>query len=233
MKIKLTFLFLLFLNIVSFSQTTDYNKIIMPSTAEGITLEERLVQVAWQNHPLNEMQRRSIRVAELDVKNNRWSWLDNIALTGNLNEFNLDESRDIDNRSQFFPRYNVSARISLGMFVSIPIQTKMSREKVVIEQQRLKNRKLEIRAEVLRRYNDYKIAQEAYKIQSEIIEDAQTTFSYFEEQFKNGEIPFERYSLQKTTYNQARLAHLDAKRVLEEKKITLEQILGIPLEDLL
>lgn len=233
MKTKFICLILLLSNQVVFSQTVDYNKIIMPSTAEGITLEERLVQIAWQNHPLNEMQKSSIRIAELDVKNNRWSWLDNIGVTGNLNEFNLDESRDIDNRSQFFPRYNVSARVSLGMFVSIPIQTKMSKERVIIEEHRLKDRKLEIRAEVLRRYNDYKMAQEAFKIQSEIIEDAQTTFAYYEEQFKNGEIPFERYSLQKTTFNQARLAHLDAKRVLEEQKISLEQILGVPLEDIL
>ena len=33
------------------AQNVDYNKIILPEGSQGSEFEERLVQLAWRNHP--------------------------------------------------------------------------------------------------------------------------------------------------------------------------------------
>ncbi len=225
--------FLLFFGSSLSAQNVDYNRIILPDGAEDISIEERLVRIAWRNYPLNEEFRRNVNIARLQVKTNRWSWLDNVGVVGNLNEFNLDPSRDIDNRSQFFPRYNVSARASLGMFISLPIQTQISKERLSIEQSRLNERKLLVRAEVLRLYEAYKAADEVFQIQNEILEDSQTESNVLKAQFESGQIQIDEYNNAQTTLYKNRLAQIAAKQSLEQIKIDLEMILGVPLEEVL
>src|SRR5688500_1214437 len=96
MKIKISNLmkmviFFLLISAPLFGQNVDYNKIILPQSSQSSEFEEKLVQLAWRNHPSNEVLRRQVKIAEYDVKQNNVSWLENIRISGNVNEFTLNK----------------------------------------------------------------------------------------------------------------------------------------------
>jgi outer membrane protein TolC len=157
-------IFLLFVTVHAFGQNVDYNKIILPDHVQSPDFAEKLVQIAWRNNPLNEVLRNEIKISEYQVKKNAGSWLDIITVSGNLNEFTINPDADDNNRASFYPRYNVRASISLGMFVNIPYQTKMDRQAVAIAESNLDARKLEVRNIVMKTYNDYLLTEKIYKI---------------------------------------------------------------------
>src|SRR5690606_1618627 len=119
-------IFLLFVTTHVFGQSIDYNKIILPDHVQSPDFAEKLVQLAWQNNPLNEVLRKEIKAGEYQVKRNAGDWLDIIQLQGNLNEFTI-KGEENSNRAAFYPRYNIRAAISLGMFVTVPLTTKIDR----------------------------------------------------------------------------------------------------------
>jgi outer membrane protein TolC len=224
---------LLVISISSFSQQIDYNKIILPSGASDVAIEEKLVRLAWMNSPSSEIHSRNIAIAKTQISLNNWSWLNNFLFQANANEFNIDPSRDIAGRSQFYPRYNFSFNLRFGQFIDIPLQSKINRNNLIIQEMTMNEKKLEVRAEVLRLYEIYKSALEFVNIQNEILEDSKSAFSYFEGQFKNGEMSFEAYNEERIINNRNRLNILNARRELEIAKINLERTIGVQLEEAL
>src|SRR5690606_15795439 len=132
---------LLFVTTHVLGQSVDYNKIILPDHVQSPDFAEKLVQLAWRNNPVNEMLRREIKRNDYQVKRNAGQWLDIFSVQGNLNEFTVEGT----DRANFYPRYNIRAAISLGMFVTIPMTTKMDRESKAIAESNLDAQKLELR----------------------------------------------------------------------------------------
>src|SRR5699024_6274248 len=147
---------------------------------------EKLVRLAWKNYPSNEILKREVTISEKELVQAKWSWLENVAAQGNLNEFTLNPGEN--DRALFYPRYNFSARITLNMFADIPAEIRKKREQVSISNARLNQQKLDIRAEVLRRYQEYLMQEKLLETQIRNTEDAFSSNSLAEQQFKNGEI---------------------------------------------
>lgn len=214
-------------------QTIDYNKIILPESAPASDFEERLVQLAWRNHPANEAVRRQVNIAGYDVKQSNANWLENIRITGNLNQFNIDKRADAlsDYRSSFYPLYNFGVQITLGTFFNTPYSIKKSREALVISQANVNSQKLLVRNAVLKLYNEYLMRERVYKLHSQNMLDNETSHKLAEQRFRRGEITFETYSQSLTIYNDAMVAHLQAERDFKNAKLDLEQWIGMRLED--
>lgn len=212
-------------------QNVDYNKIILPESSQSSSLEERLVQLAWRNYPGNEALRREVNIAAYDVKQSNASWLENIRVTGNLNEFTLDKTSDPLGRAAFYPKYNISATISLGTFFTTPYTIKKSKEALVISQANVNTQKLTVRNAVLKLYNEYLMRERVYKLQSQALLDNETSHKLTEQRFRRGEITFEAYSMSLTAYNDIMIAQLQAERDYKNAKLDLEQWLGMRLED--
>ncbi|MDH5380472.1 MAG: hypothetical protein OEW75_06460, partial [Cyclobacteriaceae bacterium] len=69
---------------ITHSQTIDYNKIILPQTSgSDIEFVEKLVQIAWANHPVNKILVEETKIKEAERKMASKSWLDMIQLMGN------------------------------------------------------------------------------------------------------------------------------------------------------
>src|SRR5688572_12211951 len=109
-------------------QNVDYNKIILPEGSQASEFEEKLVQLAWRNHPSNEALRREVNIASYDVRIANASWLENVRITANVNEFTLNKASDPFGRAAFYPRYNIGASITLGTFLVTPYTIKKNRE---------------------------------------------------------------------------------------------------------
>ena len=65
---------LLFIPFISFSQSVDYNKIIVPDQVPEISFEERLVQLAWKNHPTNKVAVQKVEMAQALKSKASWAW---------------------------------------------------------------------------------------------------------------------------------------------------------------
>lgn len=223
---------LLFVTTHVLGQSVDYNKIILPDHVQSPDFAEKLVQLAWRNNPVNEMLRREIKRNEYQVKRNAGQWLDILSLQGNLNEFTInpvDETQEA--RASFYPRYNIRAGISLGMFVTIPMSTKMDRESLAIAESNLDAQKLEIRNIVMKTYNDYLLKEKIYKIQTQVFSDIENAHKLLEQKFKNGETTFESYSAGQANYNRASIVLLTAETDYKNTKLDLEKLIGMNLED--
>jgi len=213
------------------AQNVDYNKVILPESSQSSDFEERLVQLAWRNYPGNEALRREVNIAALDVKQSNASWLENIRLTGNLNEFTINKENDPLGRAAFYPKYNISASVSLGTFFNTPYTIRKSREAHIISQANVNEQKLLVRNTVLKLYNEYLMRERVYKLQSQALLDTETSHKLTEQRFRRGEIDFTTYSTSLTVYNEIMIAQLQAERDYKNAKLDLEQWIGIRLED--
>ncbi len=225
-------IFLLFVTAHVYGQSIDYNKIILPDHVQNPDFAEKLVQLAWKNNPVNEILRREIKRNEYQVKRNAGQWLDIISMQGNLNEFNLNAQNQMQaDRANFYPKYNFRAALSLGMFVTIPMTTKMDRQSLAIAESNLDAQKLEIRNVVMKTYNDYILKEKIYKIQAQVFSDIENAHKLLEQKFKNGETTFESYSASQANYNRSSIVLLTAETDYKNTKLDLEKLIGMNLED--
>ncbi|MEO1051427.1 MAG: TolC family protein [Bacteroidota bacterium] len=226
-------LLFLFLSHMAAGQEVDYDRIVPSGDALNLGVEETLIRLAWQNHPDNEILRRNISIAEKEIKLQKRSWWDGFNITGNVNDLILSSDSLIAERAQFFPIYNFSGRLSIGTFVTLPLNTKIAKEKYKIAESNLNAKKLNVRAEVLKLYEQYKLARELLGIQNEILEDAQSNYSLYESKFRDGDTTFEEYRLAQVNLNQVKIERAKAQAAFEVAKINLEEMIGVPLEEVI
>jgi outer membrane protein TolC len=212
-------------------QNVDYNKIILPESTQATEFEERLVQLAWRNHPSNEAVRREVNIAAYTVKQNNASWLERIVISGNVNEFTINKASDPFGRAAFFPKYNIGASVALGTFFTIPYNIKKSREALAISQAHVNTQKLTVRNTVLKLYNEYLMRERIYKLHSQALLDTETSHKLAEQRFRRGDIDFETYSQSVTAYSDIMVAQLQSERDFKNAKLDLEQWIGMRLED--
>ncbi len=228
---KWSFIFLLFLSTFAIAQNVDYTKIVLPDGTSTDDFAEKLVQLAWKNNPANEIVKRNVSIAQLDVKKSGVQWLDIFSAQGNLNEFNLNSEADVNDRSTFYPRYNFGARVTFGMFFTIPYDVKQNKERVLISQAEVNSQKLAVRVAVLKAYNTYMIRERIYQLSTQATLDSENSYRLLEQRFKNGESSFESYNNSLINFNRASILRLEAEQDYLNAKVELEALIGVKLED--
>jgi outer membrane protein TolC len=225
-------LFLVLISTSLLAQRIDYNSIILPSDAKEIEFSEKLVQLAWENNPDNQVLHHQVKAAEFGVKIANRTILNQILATGNLNEFNVNPPASAQ-FPIFYPRYNFGATISLGNLFSDPIKAKRAKEETEIAKQNVNSQKLKLRAEVLRRYQIYLTTSELLKIQTDALEDALASFSLVEQKFKNGSATIAEFNNMLENLNTRKIQKLTSERDFNISKIDIEELIGIKLEDVI
>jgi outer membrane protein TolC len=235
MKIVYVFMISLSASVASLGQSVDYNKIILPDNAKDVSIEERLVQIAWKNNPLTAIGINNVEASEYRLKKSQWSWLDHLRVQGNLNEFTIKgrDASDPANRSNFYPRYNFSLNFSLGDFVSTPLENKIARESLQNEEENIKRLKLQIRGDVLRRYLHYKTSKELYQLQKSLYDDLTEKSKLTEKKFNNGEVSLNEYNATKDRYENQQIKKINAEDSYQQAKLDLEELLGLKMEEIL
>jgi len=226
-----TLVFFLLISTIACGQNIDYNKIILPSGAQGVDFAEKLVQLAWKNNPDNAYFVHQENATSYDAKRSAVEWLDLVHFQSNLNEFVLNPGSDPLSRGAFFPKYNVRFDISLYTLFNIPYNNKQNKERLLMARSQVNSQKLLIRNQVLKTYNEYQMREKIYKIQSQLALDNETSHKLTEQRFKSGEITFETYSASLTSYSTIQLAQLEAEKEFKNAKLDLEKLIGMRLED--
>lgn len=228
-------IFLISLN--SFGQTVDYNRVILPNSSTDLEFSEKLVQLAWQNHPNNLSIKEQSQLSQIDLKLSKRRWLQNFKASANLNQINLE--RQFDNNAQGeivrgfnqFPMYNFSVSFPLGDLFMNPLENKQYQILAEVSENEINATKLIVRRDVLQAYNNYLYQEEVYKIQRLAMDNAETNHAIIEESFEQGEETYERYTTSFNNLNQKKITILQAERDYKNAKLMLEEMIGIPLED--
>jgi outer membrane protein TolC len=212
------------------AQQVDYNKIILPSNVRSEDFGEKLVQLAWQNLPSNAVLENNKEIAELRSKLANWSWLNQIAVRGNLNEFSVDPESS-PTGVNLFPRYNIGVTIPLGIFVSEPIEARVAKKLSLNSALQINQQKLNVRKLVLVAYQNFLMYEEILKVKNDLLEDEYANMLAVEQKFQRGEITIDQYKSVTRAYNLEVEEKIKANNQLQNSKLELESLIGVKLED--
>jgi hypothetical protein len=210
----------------------DYSKIILPSNIKDPELPEKLVQLAWKNHPSNRIVEGEVQIQRELKKQSRLDWTKSFGVTGNLNEFVLNPSADQGDRAAFFPKYNVYGKVSLDQIFVSPAKRRESNYRIRVAEEAVNAQKLELRNQVLNAYQDYVKFAALYKIQTNITDEANTEFLRVEQKFKDGTLTFEEYNKANKIYTEHRRDKILAENAYLKSKYDLEALIGMKMEDI-
>ncbi len=215
------------------AQSVDYNKIIPLSSNANADFGEKLVWLAWNNHPSNKSVQANVGVARQELQLARWSWLERITVSGNLNEFTItggptDATRD---RALFFPRYNVGISLTPAMIFTIPAEKRRAQEMLNVAEFNVNEQKLLMRKQVLQAYQDYLMTKQIFEMETKLLETTTTAFQLTEERFKRGQVMLEAYNEAAGGYMAQQRQRLGAETSYVKAKLELEALIGLRLED--
>ncbi len=215
----------------SAAQQVDYNRIIPAASVANEDFAEKLVRLSWQNLPSNIATQSQIIIAENAVTMARWSWLDRLTFSSNLNEYTIG-ARDLpDGRTAFWPKYNFNISFSPGMILKVPMEIKTAKENLRLTQLATDEQKIQTRNLVLQRYQDYLMQKQVLEMEARMLESATTEFELKEERFKRGQLLLDEYNESARAYMSQQRQKLAAETNYIKAKLELESLIGVRLED--
>jgi outer membrane protein TolC len=207
------------------AQLTDYDAIIQPVDAKARDIAEYMVQLAWLNSPEGRIAEAELLNARSDNKNIRKEWMRDVNASFNFNESNLRGADTLGN--VFFPRYNFGLTLNLYNILSQPEKNHIGKRRMSIAEERIRQRKREIRADALSAWANFKLAREIFKERSTVELDLNNNFILIQQLYKSDEATLEQYTTTSATYYQAREARIRAQTEMDIARFRLEEIIGI------
>lgn len=215
------------------AQVVDFNKVILPDNVTPNEFEERLVQLAWKNHPSNKVVVNDVDIALKERNLARWRWLDDIYANGNLNEYTLNPQSQtgVTPTNVFFPRYNFGIRVSIGTFVTTPIQSKIATARVAQSEHAVNEKKLTVREEVMVSVERLKQNYKVIRIREQVFEDYRTMYINAEKKFQIGEVSIEDYRTATQAYADQKESVAEAQANYNATRFALESLIGVSITD--
>lgn len=230
---RLSFIFLLFASTTSFCQlkirsSSDSLAFIV---ADSI-IKERLVSLVMENPAVDEAN-AMINSAEYTLKAAKSSWLNQISIAGNLNEFVINGTT-VNGlpASTLFPKYNIGVSLPLGIFARQ--EKNISRERVKMYTAQKESIINNLRKRVLILYEQYKEKKESFDLQKQITDGQYSSYQQTQRDYASGEISelkevnsdYEKWIDQRI---KQRTKELDVKLV----ELEIEELIGMKLADAL
>lgn len=237
MKFLKGYLFILLLisfSLPNFAQRVDFDRVVTPSEMGTRDFKEFLVQIAWMNSPENEALELEKKIKELEVKTTKKDWTDDLQLTFNVNETHLFPQDIIDPDQPIitlFPQYNFSATFKLGRFLNLKHNVDIAKERVKIADSNVNQKKLKVRMEVLKRYEEFEKQVEILKATSKAEDDASSTYMLITDLFKVDKATAEDYLAASTSYHTAVEKRIRANSEMNIARLTVEEMIGISLDE--
>ena len=147
-----------------------------------------------------------------------------------MNEYTLHPVPGATN--VYYPRYNFGVRVTLGSFVTIPLQTSAANDRLINSEHLVNVKKLGVREEILANVERLKQYYKFIKIREQIKEDFRTMYKDAEKKFSTGDINIERYRAAVQAYYDQSEQVVEAQTNYNGVKIALEALVGVQLTDI-
>jgi outer membrane protein TolC len=229
MKTMLLLLFGLYSVAPGYSQTKTNpkdNSSFMLDDSTGKALAELAVQSTSMTRAtkLTEASKYEWRATRMD-------YLNNLRASFNLNELNIKGSSNGEN--VFYPRYNFSMVLPVGMFFTNGKTTKKTKaiyeSNVAQKTMVLEDQKEQIETA----YQDYQMQRMLLALQETIVQDESAVYSQLEQKFSANSITIDEFSAGSKRYNVEVAQRITLIRDRNVAKIKLEKLIGMDLEDAL
>lgn len=227
LKKTLIFFFLMSL-IFSLSAQVNYEQMTGNENSRPRNFEEYLVQTAWMNTPENRVVEKQKAIAEIQQKEAKWNWVDDVNANLNINPTN--NIITVNGNEFFQPGVTYGLGLNLGGILTTGFERKVAAEKVDIAQAEINQQKLAIRAAVLKAYQQYKLANEILESRYQAEEDATAAYTIISEKFKKNRAEVEEYTTASSSYFSAKERRQIAETEIELAIIDLEELIGIDWE---
>jgi outer membrane protein TolC len=200
--------------------------------SSGFSFADKLVLIALENDPVMEISSNKEQIAKINTNKAKWDWLNMVSIAGNINEFtiNPDAAGDVVGNNLFYPRYNFSIRIPLGIFGTNSADVKMNRLMWDNSLVSARERKIALRQEVLTLYENYKLYEILIGLQNEKVEDANSYYKSVEQEFGEQAVDIEILKSASFSYNEELERKYNLIYKQKATKIALESYLGMSLE---
>ncbi len=198
-------------------------------TAE-LSIQNMLVELALKS-PLYSASNHQNNINELELKKAKGTWLNLLSISTNYNDQTF--AKQNPSNPIVYPKYFFGLTIPLGVIFSQGSVVKSAKESVAYSKDQQEQLARSLKAEILSKYNEYKLLGEMIRLQGELINDISAQVSLAEENFKKGSIAVDVYLTALKTNNEEASKYLMLKNQQKEVQLEIEKIIGVPLEQVL
>ena len=195
-------------------------------------IRTRLIELALKNPALQEADAQ-IAVSKLQVKEAKSAWLNTIGVSGNINEFVINNST-INGvpAATLFPKYNFGIAIPLGIFSAQ--QKNIARRRIDVNQAQKELQERTLRKEVMIRYENYREKKELLSLQKQVTDLQFNTYNESQREFASGEVPSIRdVNREYEKWIDQRSKQRTRERDLQIAELEIEELIGVPLADVI
>jgi outer membrane protein TolC len=193
-------------------------------------VRERLVELAMSG-PILEIANRNVEIANQQLGRTKATVLNQLTVSANLNEFSIQGgSTDVAN---LFPRYNIGLQLPLGLFFTQGRDVKIAYQKIGISEADRSRLFAEVKADVLRLYEDYLMYSSLLVIHTKAASENYIRYIQIESDFEAGDATEDEYIEALRKYKEVQTDKISTQRDKEATRIALEKYILVPLEDVI
>ena len=187
-------------------------------------IKNRLVRLALQN-PAFTSDDAAIEIAVLNRKKANSSWLSSIGLSGNINEFVVNNTP----AANFYPKYNLGVLIPLDIYARNKNERKVGDQNIIIAQAAKDQRTNEIKAETLIRYENFKEQRELVNLEKVSVDNNYSDYLSAQDNYADGTITVDALNKVYQGYVVEQFKLVTLRKQLNVAVIQLEEIIGASL----
>ena len=188
-----------------------------------------LFELAMTNHPEFKSLSHSENVSELQLKRTKYEWVNSVRVIGNINEFSINPERNQNNN--FYPRYNFSLILPVGIFLQQPTDNKIAKENVAATKKASESYEIQLKLDIIKKYNNYLRIETLLQRQRELTESELSNYLILEEKFKNNDADLDELNRAERSYNVELFKQINYQDELNTAKVELEAVIASPLPD--
>lgn len=187
----------------------------------------KLIELAKKNNPDYLSLSHSVNISQYELERTKYEWVNNIRATGNLNEFSINPSRNQNNL--FYPRYNFSVTVPMGIFIQQPRDTKIALENLKITKKMGTKLEQQMKLDIIKKYNHFLKSQELLQKQTELTDSELSNYLILEEKFKNNDAELNDLNEAERNYNRELFKQINFQEQVNSARLELETVIGAPL----
>ena len=210
--------------------TIDYDDIIAPADKKPKSFEEYVVQLAWFNNASTQILDANVEIAGLEKQAAKRSWMDQINANVNFNS-QRDTFNFVNNRFTG-PGFNYGLSVNAGGLLNNKLRVRLADQMKTIAEAEKNQDKLQFRAMVLDRLEQFDNSRELLTIRRNAEIDAETNYTLVQSLYDQGKAQFEDLAQASEVYFRAVESTSLAKSRVVRTRLGLEEVVGEPYEKL-
>lgn len=218
---------LLLCSIVAVAQTSTLKP---DSTIKDI--RQRLIELALPG-PDMEIADRNEVIAQQQLQRTKRTIMNQMVVTGNLNEFSIKGRTPQQTIANLYPRYNIGLQIPVGLMFTRAKDIRVAEQNVAIAHAERTKTYSEIKAILLKNYEDFQMYTALLDVQTKSTSAEYLNFLKVESDFENGAATEEAYNDALKKYNEEMTKKINTQRNREIARIEIEKYILVPLDDVI